>query len=396
MAITRKSSSLPEQLPAESAAATLPNVFSSPPPAASFSSPAGISQTDEDEPMTEGKPSNALNKTEQEVIGLTSVEHQTPSETASRSQSILNSLIKKVTILFATYTILMENDPDFNATNDADDAYMAANNSLEKFKTSFSSFKTSIANAAPVSESTLRRAAVPSGLPFLQLKGDSLWKQNQDAYDSAFDFCTAFETILRAHVQPFDSNWERLLPMCLNSEQISWFEENFSNKSLPWFEARVQILSFFDTPYQKFMLMVEVGTLRQDSSETTREYASRYQKLRREAGLEDGTQLAVTFFISLRDNVRMRSQVAIATHFGSILPTSINQIMDLVLASGEDSGLAPPSKRMRNNSLVNKVANLDTTNMKTLIFQGNSCQESNFHYEEKSLNSLDRAIIILK
>ena len=112
--------------------------------------------------------------------------------------------------------------------------------------------------------------------------------------------------------------------------------------------------------------MAEVGTLRQDySSETTREYASRYQKLRREAGLEDGTQLAVAFFISLRDNVRMRSQVAIATHFGSILPTSINQIMDLVLASGEDSGLAPPSKRMRNNSFVNKVANLDTTNKTT-------------------------------
>lgn len=169
-------------------------------------------------------------------------------------------------------------------------SYMAANNSfLERFKTSFSFFKTSIANAFPVSESTLRRAVVPSGLPFLQLKGNSLWKQNQDTYDSVFDFRTAFETIFRAHVQPFDSNWERLLPVCLNSEQISWFEENLSSKSLPWSEARVQILNFFDTPYQRFMLMAEVGTLRRDSSETTRDYASRYQKLRREAGLEDGT-----------------------------------------------------------------------------------------------------------
>lgn len=125
MAITRKFSSPPEQLPAESTAATLPNVSSSPPPAATFSSPAGISQADEDEPMLEAGFSNALNKTEQEVIDLTSVEHQTPSETASCSQPILNSLIKKVTILFATYTILMENnDPDSNATNDAYDAYI--------------------------------------------------------------------------------------------------------------------------------------------------------------------------------------------------------------------------------------------------------------------------------
>ena len=109
------------------------------------------------------------------------------------------------------------------------------------------------------------------------------------------------------------------------------------------------------------MLMAKVGTFHQDLLETTRKYASCYQKLRREAGLEDGTQLAVVFFISLRDNVRAHSQVAIiATHFGSILLTSINQVMDLVLVSGEGFGLALLSKRMRNNS-VNKVANSDTT-----------------------------------
>lgn len=37
-------------------------------------------QTDEDEPMTEAKPSSTLNKTEKEVIELTSVgDDQTPS-----------------------------------------------------------------------------------------------------------------------------------------------------------------------------------------------------------------------------------------------------------------------------------------------------------------------------
>lgn len=47
----------------------------------------------------------------------------------------------------------MKNDPDSNTTNNAYDAYITAKKSLEKFKTSFSSFKASIANAAPVSES---------------------------------------------------------------------------------------------------------------------------------------------------------------------------------------------------------------------------------------------------
>ena len=46
--------------------------------------------------------------------------------------------------------------------------YIAANKLLKKFKTS-------IASAAPSSEFSVRRAVVPSGLPFLQLKGDSIF-----------------------------------------------------------------------------------------------------------------------------------------------------------------------------------------------------------------------------
>ncbi|CEP12660.1 hypothetical protein [Parasitella parasitica] len=371
MAITRRKSqdshaapSSKEDAKAPSSSLSSGDTSSTPPTVMADTPPAGPSQqVDEDALMVEvAEPPKALNETElPTTIDLTSLDNQNPLETASRSQSVLDKLTKKANVLFAKYSLLMEQDETSEFTVAAHNAYMVANESLEKFKKSLSSFKSSLVVENSVVAPRLQRAVVPSGLPFLQLKGDSVWKQNQDIFDSAFDFCTAFETILRAHVQPFDTNWERLLPMCLNSEQISWFEENLANKLLPWSEARVQILNFFDTPYRKFMLMAEVGALRQDTSETTREYASRYQKLRREAGLEDGTQLAVAFFVSLRDNVRSRYQVAIATHFGSSLPTFINQIMDLVLASGEDSGFAPPSKRMRISG-ANKVANLDTTN----------------------------------
>ncbi|KAL9539149.1 hypothetical protein MBANPS3_010440 [Mucor bainieri] len=136
------------------------------------------------------------------------------------------------------------------------------------------------------------------------------------------------------------------------------------------------ILNFSDSPYRKFMLMAEV----------------RYQKLRREAGLDEGTQLAVVFFFSLRDNVRSRSQVAIATHFGSSLPTSINQIIDLVLASGEDSGLvAPPSKRNRSESYQRTASSTSSSSQgnnkdnkmciycnKVTWFPGHRCPEFKF------------------
>ncbi|KAG0905317.1 hypothetical protein G6F33_012262 [Rhizopus arrhizus] len=48
--------------------------------------------------------------------------------------------------------------------------------------------------------------------------------------------------------------------------------------------------------------------------------------MRREAGTEDGTQSAVTYFASLKPSVKNIVQVAISSHLGAKLPVSINQI----------------------------------------------------------------------
>jgi hypothetical protein len=80
-----------------------------------------------------------------------------------------------------------------------------------------------------------------------------------------------------------------------------------------------------------------IGSLRQERHETDREYASRFQKLRRKSGMEDNTRLAATFFASLREEVRGRSQQVIACHFGKRLQNSIDEFIGLVIASGDDS-----------------------------------------------------------
>jgi hypothetical protein len=73
----------------------------------------------------------------------------------------------------------------------------------------------------------------------------------------------------------------------MNNEQNSWFELALLGESTPWSDARTTLLDHFDTPYRKFLLMAEVGSLRQEKYETNREYANRFQKMRREAGMED-------------------------------------------------------------------------------------------------------------
>jgi hypothetical protein len=105
--------------------------------------------------------------------------------------------------------------------------------------------------------------------------------------------------------------------------------------------------------------MVELSDMRQDLHESNREYANRYQMLRREAGMQDNTQLAVMFFVSLKPNVKSMMQVALSSHFGTTLPTSVNQIIDLVLASGEDSPFAVKSPYTRARSSYSEVAARD-------------------------------------
>jgi len=276
------------------------------------------------------------------------------SEIHAQALEVVESMKKKSARLFSLYSKLSLNNPESDETKEAFNSYLVCEEQLNQYKATLRSFSSStsssISESMPLTTSTMR-AVVPSGLPLLQLKGENIWRKGEEVFDSAHDFCVSFEKVLRAHVQDFDINWERLLPMCLNTEQISWCEEVLLGRSFMWKDAKAMVLDYFDTPFRKFLLMAEVGSMRQDRYESNKEYANRFQKMRREANIEDGTFLAVTFFCSLRESVRSRSQIAIASHLGSSLPTSINQIIDLVVASGDDSsfGLASRTKRIRSD-----------------------------------------------
>ncbi|KAG1536774.1 hypothetical protein G6F49_012918 [Rhizopus delemar] len=277
---------------------------------------------------------------------------ESTADIIKRKFQIIENLKNHAKLHFMEYMVLNEDDSDPAAALTAHQKFKECEEKVNRAKEALKSFTAmfeEVKTPADGANNHFLRLVVPNDLPTLQLKGDALWKKKAECYDSAYDFCNTFETVLHAHGQALNSNWERLLPLCMNPEQVSWCREALLEKNLSWKQVRPMILDHFDTPYRKFLLMVEVGSMCQGAYESNREYSNRFQKMRREAGMEDSTLLAVTYFASLKASVKSVAQLAISSHFGSRLPSSINQIIDLVLASGEDSAFAAktPHKRAR-------------------------------------------------
>lgn len=189
-------------------------------------------------------------------------------------------------------------------------------------------------------EPTRNATRVPDGLPFLQLKTDTVVsKKNAEVFDSVYDFCMQFKTILEAHGLLLDENWERLLPMSMNKEDRSWFEEKLKNKNYYWRQAETLLMDHFDTPYRKFLMMVKVWKMKQAPGESVREYAAKFQKLRRQAGLTDGLPLVLSFWCSLLESVRKVASVALSSRYGTKLPDNVESIIGIVIASTNDSDM---------------------------------------------------------
>ncbi|GAA5817831.1 hypothetical protein MFLAVUS_011388 [Mucor flavus] len=227
------------------------------------------------------------------------------------TQENLVNLKNQYSILYGHYLSYQKVNPDSDNTKNAFAICKDAEKKYTDAKDAFAMFQ---AIHEPVKMQDEKKSSlVPSSLPFLQLKTDiAVFKKHVEVFDSVYDFCTQFQTVLEAHSLNMDDHWERLLPMSLNKEERSWFNEKLRNKLLSWSEARNKILDHFDTPYRKFLLMVKVWSSKQQAGESTRVFASRFQNLRRQAGLLDGLQLVLCFWCALRESIRR-----VASQYGS-------------------------------------------------------------------------------
>ena len=281
---------------------------------------------------------------------------------ADTAQENLKNLKTEFKIAYGHYLACQKVHPHAQNTKNAYISYKEAESAWREADEAYKIFK--YMDSPPVMDDK-KSMLVPSTLPFLQLRTDPyVHKKHMEVFDSVYDFCVQFKTVLEAHSLSMDDHWERLLPVSLSKEERSWFDEKLRNKMLNWKQAEELLLDHYDTPYRKFLLMSKVWTLKQGPNESTRVFAAKFQQLRRQATLPDGLSLVLTFWTALRENVRTTASVAVSSQYGTKLPSRIDNMVDLVVAATNDTGLfssgevAAPSVTAVINVLLSVVPTL--------------------------------------
>ncbi|KAG2210684.1 hypothetical protein INT45_002557, partial [Circinella minor] len=310
---------------------------STPSPSLPGSSPLSVPEIDpvvlqdEDVVMEEG-PQNLHHDT---MKSKYATEHIDSKKILQSAKENLKLVQQRYNAAYAHWIKCKNENATSDVTKDALTAYKEVENELVTTRDAYKVFL-SVNKPEPSKNNTF----VPDTLPFLQLRTDTvIWRKNAEVFDSVYDFCMQFKTVLEAHGLSLDESWERLLPMAMNKEDRSWFVEALKNKKLNWSQAENKLMDHFDTPYRKFLMMVKVWKLKQSVGEPVREYAAKFQKLRRQAGLEDGLPLVLSFWCSLLETVRKQSSVALSSRYGTQLPDNVESIIGIVIAATNDSDI---------------------------------------------------------
>ncbi|KAG1320004.1 hypothetical protein G6F63_014464 [Rhizopus arrhizus] len=157
-----------------------------------------------------------------------------PEDVALKSIGMIKDMKKQALVLFAAYMNSNQSSPDSPETLQALSLYKEFEQKIVTAKEAHKSMTSLFEERQDAKDLSnnlgLVRLVVPNDLPVLQLRGETLWRKKADPFDSAYDFCNTFETVLHAHGLSLNSNWERLLPLCMNPEQVSWCREALMDK----------------------------------------------------------------------------------------------------------------------------------------------------------------------
>ncbi|OAD78113.1 hypothetical protein PHYBLDRAFT_141978 [Phycomyces blakesleeanus NRRL 1555(-)] len=193
------------------------------------------------------------------------------------------------------------------------------------------------ANAPPAILEDKKSMVVPSNLPFLQLCTETRVKHNRDVFDSVYDFCQEFTMVLESYSLSLDLCWKRLLPICLNKEERSWFEDKLKGKAYKWKKTEGILLDHYDTPFRRFLNMGRVWKMMQKKGESVRAFGAKFQTARRQASLENGIQIVLCFWWNLHPEVREASLIPLSANYGTKLPSKVENIISLVSVATSNS-----------------------------------------------------------
>ncbi|KAG2202040.1 hypothetical protein INT47_006232, partial [Mucor saturninus] len=272
------------------------------------------SGVDEDIVMSEGDqvaaPSSSPSPSPSVEVKINIHEEFTAEMLIESAKEDLEDKKSKYYICLGNYLHLSKTNRDGEAIKHARETSKEAEKLFKDAEETLKVLKLSNAREVPVVEE--KNSFVPPGLPFLQLVTDAICE--------------------KPHLPKFDSSLETLAPFL--------FEQGYTKlaeSSLNWKAGESELLNYYDTPLRKFLNMGRVWSMKQGASKSVRSSGAKFQKLRRQACLEDGVQLVLCFWWNLRPEVRKACIVPLAANYGTKMPSNVEDIIALVTTTTLDT-----------------------------------------------------------
>ncbi|KAG1391540.1 hypothetical protein G6F60_012518 [Rhizopus arrhizus] len=146
---------------------------------------------------------------------------------------------------------------------------------------------------------------IPSDLPVWQWRGN-IWRKDADVHDSVEDLLDTFSLIIESNGLSIDANWSRLVPIKMNRDQRSWFNEVLKGRSLTWSELRKIIIKTYAAQdvAQELEHMDQLLSLKMGSAESIEAFTDRFQRIRRAAKWDDDIKTASIYKRALPNFLR--------------------------------------------------------------------------------------------
>ncbi|KAG1370370.1 hypothetical protein G6F61_012093 [Rhizopus arrhizus] len=108
------------------------------------------------------------------------------------------------------------------------------------------------------------------------------------------DLLDTFSLIIESNGLSVDSSWSRLVPIKMNRDQRSWFNEVLKGRNLTWSEVRKIIVKTYAAQdvAQELEYMDQLLSLKMLSTESIEAFTDRFQRIRRAAKWDDDIRTA--------------------------------------------------------------------------------------------------------
>ncbi|KAG0779091.1 hypothetical protein G6F21_012730 [Rhizopus arrhizus] len=137
---------------------------------------------------------------------------------------------------------------------------------------------------------------IPPDLPIWQWQGN-IWRKEAEAHDSVEDLLDTFALIVESNGLSIDSSWSRLVPIKMNRDQRSWFNEVLKGRNLVWSEVRKIIVKTYAAQdvAQELEYMDQLLSLKMAAAESIEAFTDRFQRIRRAAKWDDDIKTATIY-----------------------------------------------------------------------------------------------------